>query len=165
MPGLARVHVDSWHQTYAGIIAPRNLAQTTLRRSRDRFRAYFLAGGQSRSLLHVAELDGRVVGYVNAGRASTRGKRIRGEVYELYVLPDAQGAGLGRALLGAGLWGLAEQRLQPALVWVLADNGRARRFYEQMGATHLAEGRTQVGDQTLAKVAYGWFDTLPWPEF
>lgn len=161
--GLARVHVASWCEAYAGIIEPENLERTNMRRSLGRFQGYFWRGGQQRSLLLVAELDGEIIGYVNAG-VSTRRDLARGEVYELYVAPQHQGRGVGRKLLCAGLWALATAKRAPALIWVLADNHRARRFYESMRGKLVARAQTRVGEQELAKVAYLWTDYLPWPE-
>ncbi len=165
VPALARVHVASWHHAYADIIAPHNLAQTTLARAIHRFRGYFWHGGQDLSLLHVLDGEAGVIGYVNSGLSNSRELGARGEVYELYLDPAFHGRGGGRKLLSAGLWALSGRRLLPAVVWVLADNHRARRFYEGMRGREVARGRVNVGDQVLGKVAYAWSDYLPWPEW
>lgn len=162
---LARIHVDSWHQAYAGIIAPHNLAQTSYSRSVTRFGAYFRQGGQRRSLLHVLDTDAGVFGYVNSGRSTSPELGARGEVFELYLHPEAQGLGGGRKLFSAAIWALAEHRATPVVVWALTDNHRARRFYEAMRGREVARGETTVGDQLLDKVAYLWRDYLPWPEW
>lgn len=162
---LAQVHVASWHHAYQGILAPHNLALTNYPRSLGRFRGYFWRGGQRSSLMHVAETDEGVVGYVNSGACSDRGIGARGEVFELYLHPDFHGEGAGRKLLSAGLWALSGYKLLPAIVWVLADNHAARRFYEGMRGREVAHGKVVVGDQLLDKVAYAWVDYLPWPEW
>jgi ribosomal protein S18 acetylase RimI-like enzyme len=169
---LAHVHVSSWHHAYREIVEPHNLALTNFSRSISRFRGYFWQGGQNVSLLHVVEGAEGVVGYVNSGLTNSRhivfppGQiRPRGEVFELYLHPDAHGRGAGRKLLSAGLWALSGRRLLPAIVWVLADNHHARHFYEGMRGREVASGSVSVGDQTLKQVAYGWVDYLPWPEW
>jgi ribosomal protein S18 acetylase RimI-like enzyme len=162
---LASVHVASWHHAYGGILAPHNLALTNIPRSLGRFRGYFWRGGQRHSLLHVAECDEGVVGYVNSGRCNDRGLGGRGEVFELYLHPDVQGRGVGRKLLSAGLWALSGHGLMPAIVWALADNQHARRFYESMHGREIARGPVGVGDQVLERIAYAWADYLPWPEW
>ncbi|NVB43148.1 GNAT family N-acetyltransferase [Pseudenhygromyxa sp. WMMC2535] len=164
VPELARVHVESWHAAYAGIISARNLALTTVRRSEARFRGYFLRGAELESPLHVAEGPEGILGYVNGGPTDERSLGLRGEIFELYLLPEAHGRGVGRRLLGAGLWSLAARGQLPVLVWTLAKNNRARRFYVDMHAHEIARGSVAIGDQRLTKVAYGWFDYLPWPE-
>ena len=62
----------------------------------------------SDELFLVAEVGGRVAGFVWAG-SSSQGGHDEGEVKGLYVLPSEQGAGLGRSLVVA-----AAQRLRQA---------------------------------------------------
>jgi ribosomal protein S18 acetylase RimI-like enzyme len=62
------------------------------------------------------------------------------EVYAIYVLPEEFSTGMGRALMAAAvaeLPGAAEVGL-----WVLADNPRARRFYERFGFTLSGRSKT-----------------------
>ena len=80
--------------------------------------------------LFVAEDDGRVVGFHWTKRHPNR----RGEVYVVAVAPDAQGRGLGPALLRAGLLHLADTA--EVLLYVESDNLPARRMYERLGFTH-----------------------------
>ena len=78
----------------------------------------------------VCEHEGRVVGFASAG--PSRDEDELGELYAIYVEPEAWSTGAGRALMAA-----AEQRLSSeydaALLWVLEDNPRARGFYERGG--------------------------------
>jgi GNAT superfamily N-acetyltransferase len=68
----------------------------------------------------VAELAGRVVGYVAVTRR---------HVENLFVDPAAHGKGVGEALLRA-----AEARIEgPVTLRCLHVNARARRFYERQG--------------------------------
>jgi mycothiol synthase len=59
-----------------------------------------------------------------------------GEVYVIGVAPSAQGTGLGRALLSAGLCHLRSRGLTQVLLYVEADNTPAVRMYERQGFTH-----------------------------
>jgi mycothiol synthase len=56
-----------------------------------------------------------------------------GEVYAVGVHPDQAGAGIGRALMEAGLDRLAVSGVQTAALYVEADNDRATRLYRSMG--------------------------------
>jgi mycothiol synthase len=58
-----------------------------------------------------------------------------GEVYVLGVAPDAQGLGLGRALLIRGLRYLADRGCTTVLLYVDGDNTAALRLYERSGFT------------------------------
>lgn len=72
-----------------------------------------------------------------AGRAGGTG-----ELYALYVTPAWWSAGAGRALMGSVLTALRDTRYSRAVLWVLAENDRARRFYERAGFT--PDGATNV---------------------
>jgi ribosomal protein S18 acetylase RimI-like enzyme len=65
-----------------------------------------------------------------------------GELYALYVAPAWWSAGVGRALMGSALAALGEARYLRVVLWVLADNVRARRFYERAG--FVPDGATNV---------------------
>ena len=78
----------------------------------------------------VVERDGTVVGFASVG--PSRDRRGLGELYAIYVEPEQWSTGAGRALLER-----AEEQLrkdyEDAALWVLEENGRARRFYERAG--------------------------------
>ena len=65
-----------------------------------------------------------------------------GEVYALYVTPAWWSTGTGRSLMAAALAALSETGFDRAVLWVLAGNARARRFYERAGFT--ADGAVNV---------------------
>ena len=65
-----------------------------------------------------------------------------GELYALYVAPAWWSTGTGRALMGHVLTALGADGYPRAILWVLADNARARRFYERAGFT--PDGSTNV---------------------
>ncbi len=59
-----------------------------------------------------------------------------GEVYVLGIDPDAQGSGLGSALIAAGLEHLAARGLAEVLLYTESDNDAAVRMYEKVGFRH-----------------------------
>jgi GNAT superfamily N-acetyltransferase len=63
-------------------------------------------------------------------------------LYALYLLPAWWSAGVGRALMTSVLDALRGDRYRRVVLWVLADNARARRFYERAGFT--IDGATNV---------------------
>ncbi len=56
-----------------------------------------------------------------------------GWLQRLYVLEHAWGNGVAEALHSAALEALREQGAASASLWCLAENPRARRFYEKQG--------------------------------
>ena len=79
---------------------------------------------------HVAEADGEIVGILNFGPAR-EGDDV-GELYVLYVHPDHWGSRAGQLLIEMAHAGLGRD-FDQAVLSVLADNPRARRFYERNG--------------------------------
>jgi GNAT superfamily N-acetyltransferase len=72
-----------------------------------------------------------VVGFVSVG--ASRDADASGELFAIYVEPDHWGTGVGGDLLAAGEQRLRELGHTDAILWVLEDNPRARRFYERAG--------------------------------
>ncbi|ATE62996.1 GNAT family N-acetyltransferase [Rhizorhabdus dicambivorans] len=97
----------------------------------------------------VAELDGRLIGYAQVGPCKlphVEASPDHGELYQLYVLREAQGLKLGRALLDAALDHLAATR--PAFpVWlgVWSGNDKAQVVYARNGFAKVGDYRFKVG--------------------
>ncbi|MEV4757458.1 GNAT family N-acetyltransferase [Micromonospora sp. NPDC049559] len=83
-------------------------------------------------LLTVAERDGSLAGFTYVGPAET-GEPDVGELYAIHLDPLEQGRGVGRALMIDALATLHGRGWRHAVLWVLAGNERARRFYERGG--------------------------------
>jgi ribosomal protein S18 acetylase RimI-like enzyme len=122
---VARVHVETWQAAYAHVFPREELELLGGERSARR------AEMHRRSPPIVAEVAGEIVGFVSVGAASDPGSD--GELYALYVHPDHWGRGVGRRLITAGEERLLELGHRHAILWVLEDNPRARRFYELAG--------------------------------
>lgn len=138
---IARIHRDSWRLAYAGILRRSDLDRLTLRRLIPRWRET-LRG------VAVVEVDGRVEGFVTIG--PTRDPDMvgfAGEIFMLYVHPDAWGRGAGRALLDAAAATLSRRGHRWLVLWVLAENTAAQAFYRRMGLRY--DGRARLDTQML----------------
>ncbi len=154
-PAIARVHVETWRDTYAGIIPDHALLGLDERREAARQR-HALGLRRSGAITLVAELPRHgVIGYAEAGVARAPGLSYGAEIYTLYVLPGYQGEGHGRGLLGVALARLHRAGLRSAIVWVLAENP-ARFFYAAMGAKQVGVRPERLFGADLAQEAYGW---------
>ena len=139
---IARIHVSSWRAAYRGILPQSYLRRLsveslTLRWHGRMRRAEELARrGPAVVAPHIAvvESEGGVVGFTMFGPSVRRSLAgFAGEVFYLYVLPEHQGNGYGRALMRHALDTLAEIPWYWVVVRVLRDNAPARRFYAGMG--------------------------------
>jgi GNAT superfamily N-acetyltransferase len=88
-----------------------------------------------RARVVVLEDRGALRGVAGAGpaRDDDLDRTTTGELYALYVHPDAWGRGYGDALHAAALDHLRAEGFSAAVLWVLEGNHRARRFYADRG--------------------------------
>lgn len=85
-----------------------------------------------RSARLVAERDGKAVGVVSVGTARA-GEGTAGELFGLWVRPEARGLGVATRLVNDGA-AIAAKRGQSHLVyWVGTENGRAVAFASGIG--------------------------------
>jgi ribosomal protein S18 acetylase RimI-like enzyme len=155
---LAAVHVASWRRGYRGLLPDEHLD----RLHPDRWRSAWvevLAGTDwpRRGTLVARTTTGELAGFVvlGASRDDDAGDAPTGEVWGLYVAPAAWGTGVGRRLLADATARLRAAGFGQATLWVLRDNTRARRFYEQAGwATDGAERPATVAGVPVTEVRY-----------
>lgn len=147
---LARVHVQAWRETYAGILPQAHLDALSVAEHEERWRGWLSI---PTTAVHVAERDGEVVGFTSAGPAFEGAPAgYEAEIYAIYVLRKAQGEGLGRRLFDASREATGGRAL---VVWALERNPW-RRFYEKLGGRVVATRETTIDGETLTEVAYGW---------
>ncbi len=153
---IARVYVETWRNTYAGLLPDRVLVKMSLERQCKSW-SRTLATDQR---VLVVEHGGDIVGFGSCGRNRLRRLDYTGEIYTLYVLPDFHGRGLGRRLLEGLFDSLIGQDHDSTLLWVLATNP-SRFFYEAMGGRRIAERDERMWGHALHEVAYGWRPLAP----
>ncbi len=155
---IARIHVETWHSTYAGIIPDTYLVRMTTA-GQGRMWRHTLRGGRRHNVVVAETEDGQIVGFASSGPARRDGLPRRapfdGEVYTLYVALDHQGEGHGKRLLRASFGALREQDKTAAILWVLAANP-ARFFYEAQGGRKVAERIESFAGTDLSELAFGW---------
>jgi len=104
--------------------------------------------------------DTKVVGYAGIGLA--RGTLLKsdrqntGEITELYIEPDFQGAGLGKELFKASWSELRKRGMSKLLVWALEENQKAVDFYRALGGQELTTTFNQFDNARLKKIAFQW---------
>ncbi|MBW6420137.1 GNAT family N-acetyltransferase [Rhizobium sp. XQZ8] len=75
----------------------------------------------------------------------------QGWIDQLYILPEAQGQGIGSALLEVAKAAHPELRL-----WTFKCNTEARRFYEARGFKAIEETDGSGNEEKEPDVLYGW---------
>jgi ribosomal protein S18 acetylase RimI-like enzyme len=130
--GIARVHVDSWRETYTGLVPERFFSETAFERRREWW-AKCLLRDRSIEPIFVALREDTIVGFASSGPAvgpevEKGNPPVRDiHLYTIYLMAAEHGSGLGRALLDGVIGD------EPAQLWVAAQNARAIAFYERNG--------------------------------
>jgi ribosomal protein S18 acetylase RimI-like enzyme len=124
---IETIRVRGWRTAYRHVFPAADLDGLPI--DPERWRSRLLVPPPRWSTV-VCEDEGRVVGFASTG--PSRDEDALGEVYAIYVDPDAWSTGAGRALMAVAEEALAAE-YSAALLWVLEDNPRARGFYERAG--------------------------------
>jgi len=125
--GIADVHVRTWQAAYRHAFPAEVLDALSVDEREAGWRERLDAGMR----VWVAAESAAIVGFAAAGPSRT--EEDVAELYAIYVLPEHWGTGVAHDLMAAAIgWFLAEQ-YATAMLWVLAANPRARRFYEREG--------------------------------
>jgi ribosomal protein S18 acetylase RimI-like enzyme len=153
--GIAEVWVRTWQEAYRDILPTAFLNGLSVDAGEKRWRDLLNAAMPGRRTL-VADSGGQVVGFVTAGvLRDEKAQPPSGEVYAIYVLPDWWGQDIVRSLLAHAEQVLIEQGCDEAVLWVLADNQRARTFYERAGwRTDGGAKRDTLGGREVEEVRY-----------
>ena len=105
------------------------------------------------TMVFAAYRDGRIVGMAGFARESGLKDRHKGFIWGMFVQPEVQGQGVGKALLQALLSAAAEVVEQVKLT-VVADNAAAIALYRKLGF------ETYGLEQRALKTANRYFDEM-----
>jgi ribosomal protein S18 acetylase RimI-like enzyme len=126
---MARVHVESWRETYRDHMADAVLDDPDSVARRERFWDAALTDERyAQNRAAVAEHEGEVIGIAMAGPQQQPDNDCDAHLYLIYVLAAYHGSGAGSALLKAVLDPGAS-----ASLWVVDPNPRAQNFYRKHG--------------------------------
>jgi ribosomal protein S18 acetylase RimI-like enzyme len=131
---LAELHLRTWAETYAEWFPPSEWGDEA-RLQRRAMWTRLCQDPAPRTRVAVAELDGETVGLAAAGASLDESPVRELHLWFIYLLASAQGSGAGQALLDEVLGD------EPASLWVLEPNARARAFYARNG--FVADGASQ----------------------
>jgi len=157
---IATVHVQSWQETYRGLMPDSVLDTLSVERRAKLWRHVLEESTEERPVIAVAEHSGQIVGFANYGKEREGDSNFEGELAALYVLKAFHGQGLGRRLVQRSAAGLLNLGMSSMRLWVLKGNP-AQKFYEHMGGEYLREKSFEIEGNTLLEVAYGWRDIRP----
>lgn len=151
---IARVYIESWHDTYPGVLPASLLRAMTPKGQTARWQAAIATNGREAVLVAESARYG-IIGMASLGASRDRGIGFDGEIYTLYIDPAFYGRGAGRALLKGGFALLRKNGMTSCVIWAHARN-HARFFYEAMGGRLIAERNAKLMGEMVQETAFGW---------
>lgn len=148
---IATLHVTSWHETYTGIVPDSYLQKLDVNARKQMWEKAL----EKKQLVHVAEVDGKIVGFANGGKNRDNAIAYPGELYAIYLLKEFHQRGIGRNLLEQVISQLASSGLLPFATYVLADNPTLG-FYKRMGAKIIGEHTEDFDGHMLKELQLAW---------
>lgn len=136
---FGRVHVEAWRAGYRGMMPDDFLASLDPAVRGARWRERLAKQPDGRAIFVITGDIGAPYGFAGVGPARDE-PGPRGELYMINLLPAAWGTGAATMLLARATEALRNFGHREAILWVLRQNARARRFYER-------EGWKQTGDR------------------
>lgn len=144
--GRGYVWWRSWDEAYRGLVSEDYLGSRIL----SDYERRACEDGEG---VIVAKDGERVVGFAKVGPCGDSDMPEAGEVYQLYVLAEWWGRGVGYRLMREAKRTLSGDGFDVVALWVLEGNGRAISFYERQGFVadgHMKE-MPKLGDGVMAK--------------
>ncbi len=154
VPAVARVHVESWRRSFAGI-APKDFLD---KMSVDK-RVEALAERFNQcpySMLVAEHREQGIVGFGDFGAPRLEVDHDA-QIYSFYLLPEFQRNGLGTRLFKRCVSRLAKDGVRSLCLDSL-EVSPYRAFYEKMGGRIVGRDRHDLDGEYFETVIYGWDD-------
>lgn len=155
LEGIARVHVQAWHESYAGLVPPQAFEQHSIELRLTQWRAT-LSDPDRSTLVH--ENARAIAGFISGGPIKWTGLPTDSEVASFYLLDAIKRRGIGRALFTEFMSLLADRGFVSCGLWTLSGNTTARRFYEAMGGRAAESRIDRRNNLDYQDISYLWDD-------
>lgn len=147
---MSEVFAKTWKVTYKGIFSQRYLQKLSLKHWVEPFKRGMQA---KKNEYIVAQVDERIVGGLVCGK--NRHHQTNAQIYAIYVLPEYQGLGIGKALIEKSLQLL--HAYDEVDVFCVINNYPARQFYTMCGFQETNEiKRSELDGVPFSCVCYRW---------
>jgi ribosomal protein S18 acetylase RimI-like enzyme len=156
LPAIALVHTRARGEAYKDLVPAEALDAVDAGALAQWWEQRWGYERETHRLAVAQDAAGAVVGFTYVGPSPDADTDAgTAELYAIHVDPDRQGGGIGRALMASALENLVALGAARAVLWVLAGNEPARRFYERGGwRGDGVERRAPVGPALTRQLRY-----------
>ncbi len=149
-PSLAMIQTSSWRVAFKGILSEEELARCT---NLEKVTAmYSRLLNENIGNGYIGELDG--MAHCIAYWDKTRDSDMEGfaELICIHSLPKNWRRGCGSRMMDRVIGDIAEAGYKEVMLWVFAENKRARAFYEKVGFTVTEKRKVALGAEEICYV-------------
>ncbi len=148
---LGEIHSESLSFAYTGIF-PDDYIQSrfSYERRKDGFKRELSLGHPETAIIYKDEIPIGLFTFGKSRYGDVDDSCI--EIWRVYLKPNYIGKGFGTELMNWGIHELRKRGYKKAILWVLEDNHRARRFYERNGFSF--DGNVQIIENGIRELRY-----------
>lgn len=159
LPAVARLYLAAAQQAYAAFYPPHLLAETCWQETLAEYRSWY--AWPYPPLGSIAEEDGNLLGFGMGGRIEQDPNELEAplgydsEIYKLFVHPQQQRRGIGKALLrdlGQRIAALGCKRI---LIWSYTQSA-STQYYQALGGKIIRQTTYNPGGIDLPVCVLGW---------
>ena len=132
---ISHINVEAWTENYKFMHSLVLALLDPIKMSIARKHAYEQRNPKHINL--VAEVDGKVVGFCEAGPLKIEYPESHMEIYTLYVDKAHQKQGLGRELITYLQGLLPKEESRPVVVGAFTEHKRASNYYKKLGGEYI----------------------------
>ena len=154
---VARVHVQTWRESFAGIVPQTFLDKMSVEKRATAFEKGFSTASYK---MYVAEDTERgVVGFADFGEPRENIDAYEGELYAIYLLPEFQRIGIGGRLFNLGMEFFIGGGKHSMYLLAL-EASPYRSFYEELGGQVIGRKQIEIEGVMFDELVYGWGSLL-----
>jgi len=150
---VARVHVQSWRESFAGIVPQTFLDKMSVEKRAKAFERGFSAPFYK---MYVAEMPERgIVGFADFGEPRENLDAYEGELYAIYLLSEFQRKGIGERLFNLGVEFFVGNS-KSSMYLLALEVSPYKSFYQKMGGQIVERKQIEIEGVMYDELVYGW---------
>lgn len=149
---LAYIQTESWKAAFADVISEKTMEEHTRLEKIRQMYEYVLANAVAKGML--LSVDGMPHGMAFWSKARDCSEPDCAELICIHSLQDKWRCGYGSMMMERVIAEMKEQNYQKAILWVFADNIRARKFYEKHGFFLTENHKSSYGAEEVMYCKY-----------
>lgn len=157
LEAVSAIRLRTRQTSYRGIIDDVYLDSLSIKHYREKVKhmCTLSQNGEAHGLIAEGD-DGTVLGFLIGVVSSKNVSDVSHEIYALYVDPDCQWQGVGKALFSAFVERVTQENGTGFFARTAKENMPTRAFYEKRGGVAMEESAVTLGEKDYPIVCYTW---------